>query len=301
MSIEPDLKQCRHCGASIPAVAEMCASCGTSDPDGARLAEARAAPPARHVPNRAAWTVTRVIVWSNVGYLLFCLYVQWTHTPQQGALRSLISLDGLTMGLRRAGWYEHTRVVENGEWWRSITAVWLHGGLIHIGMNMFVFSRVGAMLEDLIGGRRLFVLYLLSGLGSTAAISIWYVGIQGLNGAPPMVGASGAIFGVLGALSAFALRQGTTRGRMVGKMLVRDILLMLLIGWMIPMVSNTGHIGGLIPGVLIGLFVGERFGDRLRAEGVSMWTIAAGICALVTVIALGSGVAFGLAHLGGGR
>ena len=301
MSDQVDLKRCAHCGAWIPAEATMCSACGTSDVDGTRD---RGGGGGRRVAVRMprGWTVTRVIVWANVAYLLFAVFAQarWAeaHGYRFSVLRSLISFNGLTKGNELAGWYDHADVA-HGQWWRLVTAFFLHGGLIHIGMNMWVLSRIGPFLEDLLGSVRYLVVYLVSGIGSTAAISIWFVYVLGQKGSYPMVGASGAIFGILGALATYTLRAGNARGRALGMALWRDIGLMLFLGVIVPVISNTGHVGGLIPGVAFGLLVGSRFGDRLRPDGQRTWMAAAGLLSAFVVIALAHGMYFALQHIGG--
>src|ERR1700704_3281575 len=100
--------------------------------------------------------------------------------------------------------------VANGEWWRLITAAFLHYGPLHLGMNMFSLYFVGSILEQIVGRWRYLLLYLVSGLAGSAGALV-------VTPNAPTAGASGAIFGVLGAL--FILeRRGTiaTGGQVLG-------------------------------------------------------------------------------------
>ena len=310
MSDDGTLKQCAHCASYIPVEATMCASCGTSDVDGARARERGAQPSAaRAVSVRLprGWTVTRTLVWMNVAYMFVALYVQHSRTPDLGVHKILLSFTGLSYGNAVAGAYIHPLVAE-GQWWRAIAAFFLHGGLLHIGMNMWVLSRLGPFLEDMVGPVRFLVIYLVSGIGSTLTISIWFAFVApyfahllGFH-APTMVGmvgASGAIFGVMGALATYVLRVGNLRGQALGKVLWRDIVMMLLIGLFVPVISNTGHVGGLLPGVAFGLFMGSRFMDRVRPQGQRPWLIAAALLSAITLLALTQGIHFSFQNLGG--
>ncbi len=299
MSDQVDLKRCAHCGAWIPGTATMCASCGTSDVDGTRTGgPRRAAPRPAAVRLPRGWTVSRVLIWMNVAYLLWALRVQFAYTPNVSVLEAVISPSGMNRGNLVAGAYIHNAVVR-GQWWRIFTAFFLHAGLIHIGMNMFVLARIGPFLEEIVGPVRFLVIYLVSGICSTLAISFWFVVVLHTPGAAMMLGASGAIFGVLGALAAYALRAGNMRGRALGKRLWRDIAFMLFIGWIIPMVSNTGHVGGLLPGALFGLLIGSRFTDRVNPPGQRPWLAAAAFLSALTLVALAHGVYYSIQSLGG--
>lgn len=135
--------------------------------------------------------------------------------------------------------------VQSGEWWRIFTAAFLHGPPLHILFNMFALWQVGSLVEAVYGTPRMAVLYLLSAFGS--GLLVTYVDPQSAT-----IGASGAIFGLFGAILAAGLGMG--KG---GKELVQQslgiIILNLLIGFTLPNISNSGHIGGLIAGFLVGL------------------------------------------------
>ncbi len=298
MSEQVDLKRCARCGSWMPDVATMCASCGTSDVDGARAGvTAPARRPARDLQLPTGWTVTRILIWMNALYLLWCLRVQFAFSPDAGVTASLLSFSGLNQGLYYTGSYV-APLVESGQWWRVFTAFFLHGGIFHIGMNMWVLARVGNLLEELIGPWRFATIYLVSGISSTLAITIWFVWTQHIPNPNPMVGASGAVFGVLGALAMFALRSGTGQGRQMGRVLIRDIGFMLILGWVVPMISNTGHVGGLLPGLAFGLVVRERFADRLNPGAQRGWMFATLVLFAATGVALAHGVGFSLQAMG---
>jgi rhomboid protease GluP len=139
---------------------------------------------------------------------------------------------------------EYGPAVDRGEWWRLVTAAFLHGGLLHIAFNMFALFQVGMYLEALVGGPSLLVIYLVSMLGS--GFSVYKFAYNDVT-----VGASGAIFGIFGALVAIGLSIGP-RGRSLVMQTLPIIGINLVIGFSVPNISNAAHIGGLVSGFAAG-------------------------------------------------
>jgi membrane associated rhomboid family serine protease len=150
--------------------------------------------------------------------------------------------------------------VQNGEWWRIFTAAFLHGPPMHILFNMIALWQVGGMVETVYGTLRMAVLYVLSALGSGLLVTVWDPHVA-------TVGASGAIFGLFGAIVAAGIGMGPG-GRQLVQGTVGVIILNLLIGFTLPNISNSGHIGGLIAGFLVGLVLFRK--PRFQAQPVSV-------------------------------
>ena len=146
-------------------------------------------------------------------------------------------------GLLRPIW------VIDGEPWRLLTAAFLHFNLIHIGFNLFGLLALGPALEQQLGSLRYALLYVVAGLGGNIAVCLLY---------PPVgsvLGGSGALFGMMGAIVAVNMRSGRHLfsflefdgpRRMLGLIVIN-----LVIGFLIPIVSNTAHVGGLLAGFLV--------------------------------------------------
>jgi membrane associated rhomboid family serine protease len=134
------------------------------------------------------------------------------------------------------------------QWYRLITAAFLHGNLIHLGMNMFVLWIVGAPVEQAIGRGRFLALYIVSGLAGSAGAIIF-------SPHAVTVGASGAIFGILGA----ALVLEAQRNYVLGGQAAGLIVINLVLTFAIPNISIGGHVGGLLGGALSMLAL-SRFG-----------------------------------------
>lgn len=136
-------------------------------------------------------------------------------------------------------------VVQGGEWYRIVSGAFLHGSIMHIAFNMFALYQVGNLVEQLFGRVRFALLYALALLGSAAAV-LWF------NYGVPTLGASGAIFGLFGALVAVGLRLGQ-RGRALIGQVVPVVAINLVFTFAVPGISAAGHVGGLITGFLVGL------------------------------------------------
>ncbi len=139
-------------------------------------------------------------------------------------------------------------LVAAGDWWRIITAAFLHYGPIHLGMNMLALWWFGAPVEYALGRGRFLLLYVVSGLAGSAGALL-------LSPNAVTVGASGAIFGVLGAALVLE-RQGSM---VFGGQAMTIIVINLVFTFAIGNISIGGHIGGLIGGALCMLAI-SRFG-----------------------------------------
>jgi membrane associated rhomboid family serine protease len=159
--------------------------------------------------------------------------------------------------------------VAYGDWWRLLSAAFLHYGPFHLLMNMFALYWFGSLLEQRIGSGRFLLLYLVSGLAGSAGALV-------LDPTTPTVGASGAIFGILGA----GLVLERQRDYVFGGSALGVIVINLVLTFSIANISIGGHIGGLIGGALatVGL---SRFGRGHAAYG------RAGALGIATILVVG--------------
>jgi membrane associated rhomboid family serine protease len=159
----------------------------------------------------------------------------------------------------------------DGEWWRLLSAAFLHGSIIHLAMNMFVLWFVGAPVEQAIGRGRFLALYVVSGLAGSAGALLFSPGAV-------TVGASGAIFGILGA----ALVLEWQRSYVLGGSALGLIVVNLVITFAIPNISVGGHLGGLVGGALC-MFALSRFGRTHAVYGRPGLVGVAGVLAVGAV------------------
>ncbi|GLV58769.1 hypothetical protein KDH_55990 [Dictyobacter sp. S3.2.2.5] len=155
--------------------------------------------------------------------------------------------EALTTVLIRYGAKENDLILQ-GQYWRFLTPLFLHANLLHVGLNMLNLVVLGTFLERLVGHLRFLLIYVITGIISIIASFVF---------APDVisVGASGAIFGLVGAYSIFVLvhRRAFPRGGLMALLwLVFIIGINLGFGFMIANVDNNAHLGGFISGCLLG-------------------------------------------------
>jgi membrane associated rhomboid family serine protease len=145
-----------------------------------------------------------------------------------------------------------------GEWWRVFTAAFLHIGVVHLAANMLGLLVFGSELERGLGRWRFLAIYLISAVGGAAAIQMF--------GDPrvPVAGASGAIYGLVGALAVFTLvRRQNVRG-------ILTLLAIYVVFSFLPGISLLGHLGGLAAGALTaGIMLTTRRQRALQIAGVT--------------------------------
>jgi rhomboid protease GluP len=163
----------------------------------------------------------------------------------------------------------------NGQWWRLLTSCFLHFGIIHIAMNMYVFFQVGVFTEMLYGKARFVILYILAGLGGNL-VSLY------IHPFTVSAGASGAIFGVYGALLAFLLvERGVlpkASAMQIGRSAVIFLGYNLIYGISDGTTDLSAHIGGLITGFIAGcvlLLLRPRFSNRTRLNASKIIAVVA--------------------------
>jgi membrane associated rhomboid family serine protease len=164
-------------------------------------------------------------------------------------------------------------LVAQGEYWRLFTAMFLHVGLLHLALNSLGLYIFGNLIENVLGSARFLAIYLVCGLCAGAA-SFAFSG-PGTAAA----GASGAIFGLLGAWLAFNLRRRSlslARANIQGAVVL--IAINLVFGFSVPGIDNVAHVGGLVSGVVAGL-AAEGAGRR----GVRTATQVGGFALLLVV------------------
>lgn len=149
------------------------------------------------------------------------------------------------------------------QYYRLLTAAFLHANLLHIALNMISLGFVGPYLEREIGWWRYLLVYVLSALGGSAAV--YAFGSEFV----PVVGASGALFGLLGACLALVRRLNLDLQWLVGIIVVNFVFTFSVVG-----ISRLGHIGGFVTGVLAGIAIGgwptwrRRLPDRVQLAGL---------------------------------
>jgi len=173
------------------------------------------------------------------------------------------------------------RVAAFDQYFRLVTAMFLHVNLLHLGMNMLVLWLVGPQLEYVLGHVRYAAVYVLAGIGGSVA-SFWFSAPYQLDAQyfypTSSVGASGAIFGLMGAYLVVGRRLGTDTGQVIGLIVVN-----VAIGFFLPQTDWRAHLGGLVVGALAA--VPLAYAPAKRRTLVQVASLA-GILVLLVVLTL---------------
>jgi rhomboid protease GluP len=168
-------------------------------------------------------------------------------------------------------------VIDQGQWWRCLTYAYTHGGLLHIAFNMVALYQIGPLVEREIGPLRYFTLYTLTALTATLLGLLWHPMV-------PVVGASGALFGLIGFSAAYYNRIGTA-GIYVRNIMLRWALFAFVFGFVVG-ADNAGHLGGAIGGALIGAIL--PLGVRGRQVARPLFNFLAAASAVATLASFGA-------------
>ena len=141
-------------------------------------------------------------------------------------------------------------LVKNGEYYRLLTSMFLHSGLLHLFFNMYALYIIGPQVESFFGKTKYLIIYLLSGI-SGSLLSVAF------NVNTVSVGASGAIFGLFGALLYFGYNYRGYLGNVIKSQILPVVIINLIFGFISTGVDVAGHIGGLIGGIIVSSVLGS--------------------------------------------
>ena len=157
-------------------------------------------------------------------------------------------------------------LVKSGEIYRLITCMFLHGGIIHLGLNMYSLYIIGPRVEDFFGKWKYLLIYFISGI-SASLLSI------GLNNNVISVGASGAIFGLFGSLIYFGYSYRGYVGALVKGQVIPIVMYNLIMGFFIPGIDMWGHIGGIIGGIITANMLGTIENKKYNFTNILLFII----------------------------
>lgn len=237
----------------------------------------QAPPPQRARIRPAARPTATWVILAAIG-LIYLLSGLLSGSLFQPRLAALVALGAKENGL-----------IASGELWRLVAATFLHGNLVHIFFNGYALYALGPESERIYGTPRFLALYLLSGIGGSV--------VSYLFSPATSVGASGAIFGLMGALGLFFYLNRAVLGQ-AGRAQVQSIVAIgainLLIGFSSPgVIDNFGHLGGLLAGLIAGFALAPRFAIDMaafppvaeRRYPAWGWGAAAGLGVLLVALA----------------
>jgi membrane associated rhomboid family serine protease len=246
---------CERCGRPTPVNLPQCVNCGAISIQSVVAEEQDRVERryARALFSRAT-PVTYGLLAANIGVFLLMLIVSGGSDDPY----TLIAFGAKTNGL-----------LQRGEWFRLITPIFIHAGLLHLLLNSYALWVVGTQVEKLYGSARFLLIYLLSGVGGVAGSYFGQIFLQKSYDSPS-VGASGAIFGLFGVLAVFGFRYRSEMPPAIRRAMTAGVLpviaINLFIGFSIPFIDNSAHIGGLLTGAALTLIIPYIAPGR---EGVS--------------------------------
>jgi rhomboid protease GluP len=175
-------------------------------------------------------------------------------------------------------------LTKDDQWWRLFTAIFLHYGILHLAFNMWALWDAGRLTERLFGHKNFAWIYLFAGLFASLASLYWN------QDDVASVGASGAVFGIFGALIGYLVRQRHTVPRLLLRQLLKTALFFtgfaLFLGFSVPAIDNAAHIGGLISGLLMGMLLAKPLTQSRPAILPAMLAHAGSVVLLVIAITM---------------
>ena len=250
---------CPNCRAFITSDDKICPYCQAQV--GERAIDRRA-PSGGLIP--AERFVTMLILLINTGLYLATVL----RTQQQGgsgfgdpSIQTLVDFGG-----KYAPY-----IFYRGEWWRLITAGYLHGGLLHILMNSWVLFDLGPQVNQAYGTPRFLSIYFLSSVTGYLASLYWSPSVS--------IGASAALTGLIGAMIAFGTLERSALGAHLRRQYIQWVIYLLIFGLVIPNVDNAAHLGGLAGGFIVGYLAGTPGFSEAKEN---FWRLAAGLSLAAT-------------------
>jgi rhomboid protease GluP len=264
--LSPRTVACKHCGALNEREFERCIRCGEGLHD-ADPAAGRRRVPARRVRRSGAGPgaealfgkyppeqlpVAKTLVMLNA--LVFVAQTMGALSRGGGTGGLLLggnALEGFLFGALpqpHPAWTGLDPVaLAVDEPWRFLSACFVHYGVLHVGLNMFWLIRLSQAVEPILGSVRLLIAYVVSGIAGYVASFGWALFF---SGGAITAGASGAVFGVMGMLLGVSLRRNDPQ---LKRRILETVVFAVFIGFLIPVINNAAHIGGVVAGTAFGL------------------------------------------------
>jgi len=259
-------RMCPNCRGLIDRSASVCPLCGApTGPARARPGTAPGRVLGGLIPVPS--TATSALVAANIALYAVAWYLsQAAASAGSGPGFAGVGIDSRV--LLRLG-AKFGPLIFAGEWWRLVTAIFLHAGLLHIGLNLWCLFDLGPTVESLFSTPKFLVIYLVTGVAGFI-LSLWWSPF-GLS-----IGASGAVLGLIGALIGASYHHGHL-GKEYRGQLWRWVIYIFIFGLLSAVfglgLDNAAHLGGLVTGAVLGYFVPE--GEPATRAGDNLWNALA--------------------------
>ena len=249
---QPRPKLCPSCGSLVGINATRCHNCGTNLKFSmAAINRSLSGVFAGPAPVTTALLVANLMMFG----------VEWMAVAAQGGGGGLSILWGMGGETSyRLGMSAPYGIYVQHQWFRLVTAMFLHGGLIHIGFNMMALMQLGPALEELYGSSRYFFLYIFTG-----AFGFLVSSFLGTNS----LGASGGLLGLVGAMLAVTTKRGGTYMRELRSRLISSVVILFVLGFMGMGIDNKAHMAGLASGFVLGKISPDRQPMTVRERQIA--------------------------------
>ncbi|HXX44313.1 MAG TPA: rhomboid family intramembrane serine protease [Candidatus Acidoferrales bacterium] len=274
----PRPKLCPSCGTLVGATATRCHQCGASLTFSLAAASKSLS---RLMPatSPATYAILGFSVLIYVVSLLVTIRMSGS-LPVGGGVLGLLGLGAVNGDVLQRLGASLPYPVNIVEPWRLVTAIFLHGSVLHIVFNMWVLMDIGPQIEELYGSARFLFIYVGCGVGGFVLSSgLWHFS----------VGGSGAIVGLVGVLLALTTGRQSIGMRMLRSSLIRWLIYLAIWGFVVPGVDNSAHIGGLVTGFILGKILVDRppaTVQERRTAQVLGWVAALAIAVSFAMAAL---------------
>jgi rhomboid protease GluP len=245
---QPRPKMCPSCGTLVGATATRCHNCGAN----LTFSLAAASKSVGGLLPTSSPATYGILALSCLLYIVSLLATirQSGFEAGGGGLSSLFNFGGINgTVLLRLG--ESLPLGYNlAQPWRLVMAIFLHGGILHIGFNMWVLMDIGPVIEDLYGSARYLFIYVFTGVCG-------YLLSSGISN-HASVGGSGALLGLIGVLLAVTLGRRTAAMQMLRSQLIKWLIYIAVLGFVFPGIDNLAHLGGFVSGFILGKILTDR-------------------------------------------
>jgi rhomboid protease GluP len=242
----PRPKICPACGSLVGINATRCHECGAN----LTFSLAAVSKKLSGLVGEHQAPVTAALLVANI-FMFGVSFLALAAHGEAGGMRILWGVGGETS--YRLGMSGPYPIFFKHQWYRLITAMFLHGGLIHIAFNMMSLMQLGPALEELYGSARYFFLYIVTGAFGFF-ISAFPIAFLGSNS----LGASGALLGLVGALLAVTTKRGGAFMRDLRSRLISSVVILFMLGFSGMGLDNAAHFAGLASGFVIGKLFADR-------------------------------------------
>jgi rhomboid protease GluP len=247
---------CPSCGALIGTTATKCYQCGASTKYSLSAASRVLS---RWMPKTSPVTYAMMTICCVMYVLSLLITLKFSGGEDVGG--GIMNLGGISTRINLRLGASLPLPYDIQQPWRIITAIFLHGGLLHLGFNMWVLMDIGPMVEEMYGSARYFFLFVVTGAAGYVVSSFF---------GHLSVGASGSLLGLIGLLLAATTGRKSLSAQVLRSSLIRWLVYIAVLGFMFSGTDNAAHAGGLVTGYLLGRVMADRLpaggSERRRAD-----------------------------------